>query len=125
MLSRFSSRLGTVNIFYCTNFDLTRSTHRKPVKVRHGRSGQCIRFKIYANSAPGDNVAQSEVCGHIGGNGNHPCRKCLVGGPQKLKETDLGFHNLFQVSRIFFMFLPQLIDFSPVFLALPRVYTQM
>ncbi len=59
------------------------------------------------------------------GMGNHPCRKCLVGGPQKLKETNLGFHNLFQVSHIFFMFLPQLIDFSLVFLALPRVYTQM
>jgi hypothetical protein len=67
-----------------------RSTHKKPVKIYHGMSGQQVWFKIYVNSGTGDNLAQSEVCGHIGGNGNHPCRKCLVGGPQKLKETDIG-----------------------------------
>jgi hypothetical protein len=56
-----------------------------------------MRFKIYINSAPGDNPAQSDVCGHIGGNGNHPCRKCFVGGSQKDKETDDGFHSHFEV----------------------------
>ena len=76
-----------------------RSTHKKPVKVRHGTSGVQIRFKIYANCGPGDNPAQSDVCSHIGGKGNHPCRKCLVGGPQKVKETDIGFHSLFEVSN--------------------------
>jgi hypothetical protein len=75
-----------------------RSTHKKSVKVCHGTSGQQVRFKIYVNCGPGDNPAQSEVCGHIGGNGNHPCRKCSVGGPQKLKETDIGFHSLFEVN---------------------------
>ena len=44
-----------------------RSTHKKPVKVRHGISGVQMRFKIYANCGPGDNPAQSDVCGHIGG----------------------------------------------------------
>jgi hypothetical protein len=57
-----------------------------------------VRLKIYVNCAPGDNPAQSEVCGHIGGNGNHLCRKCLVGGPQQIKETGIGFHSLFAVS---------------------------
>ncbi len=56
-----------------------------------------IRFKIYVNCGPGDNPAQSELCGHIGGNGNHPCRKCLVGGTQQYKETDAGFHSMFEV----------------------------
>ncbi|KAJ3517709.1 hypothetical protein NLJ89_g342 [Agrocybe chaxingu] len=70
--------------------------HKKPVKVRHGTSGMQVRFKIYANSGPGDNPAQSEACGHIGGNGNHPCRKCFVGGTQQDKETDIGFHSLFE-----------------------------
>ena len=56
-----------------------------------------MRFKIYVNCGPGDNPAQSEVCGHIGGNGNHPCRKCFVGGSQQVKETDNGFHSLFEV----------------------------
>ena len=76
-----------------------RSTHKKPVKVCHGTSGVQMRFKIYANCGPGDNPAQSDVCSHIGGKGNHPCRKCLVGGPQKVKETDIGFHSLFEVSN--------------------------
>ena len=66
------------------------------MKVRHGRSGVQTRFKIYANCGPGDNPAQSEVCGHIGGNGNHPCRKCYVGGTQQSKESDAGFQSLFE-----------------------------
>ena len=62
-----------------------------------------MRFKIYVNCDPGDNPAQSDICGHIGGNGNHPCRKCLVGGPQQVKESDVGFHHLFEVGKnIFF-----------------------
>ena len=58
-----------------------------------------MRFKIYVNCDPDNNPAQSDVCGHIGGNGNHPCRKCLVGGPQQVKETVIGFHSLFEVCR--------------------------
>jgi len=84
---------------------IDRATHKEPVKVRHGTSGAQVRFKIYVNSGPGDNPAQSEVCGHIGGNGNHPCRKCFVGGTQKDKETDIGFHSLFEVDNYLFSML--------------------
>ena len=75
-----------------------RATHKTPVKVRHGTSGAQVRFKIYANAGPGDNPAQSDICGHIGGNGNYPCRKCHVGGTHQEKESDIGFHSLFEVS---------------------------
>ncbi|KAL1939056.1 hypothetical protein VTO73DRAFT_10316 [Trametes versicolor] len=37
----------------------------------------------------------SELSGHIGGNGNHFCRKCKVGGTTLSKATDDGFHALF------------------------------
>jgi hypothetical protein len=40
---------------------------------------------------------QSEVTGHIGAQGNYPCRKCHIGGSTKDKETDEGFHSLFEV----------------------------
>lgn len=73
--------------------------------VRHGTSGAQVRFKIYVNSGPGDNPAQSEICGHIGGNGNHPCRKCFVGGTQQDKETNIGFHSLFEVDNCLFSLL--------------------
>ncbi|KIJ94946.1 hypothetical protein K443DRAFT_639947 [Laccaria amethystina LaAM-08-1] len=76
--------------------EVIESTHQKPVKVRHGTSGAQMRFKIGVNCGPGDNPAQSEVCGHIGGNGNQLCRKCHAGGMHKFKESDEGFHSLFE-----------------------------
>ena len=80
-----------------TELLFNRSTHKNPVKVRHGKSGTQIRFKLYVNCGPGDNPAQSEVCGHIGGNGNHLCRKCHAGGTREVKRSNDGFHGLFEV----------------------------
>jgi len=79
------------------NLTVSRSTHKEPLKVRHGSTGQQTRLRIYANCGPGDNPAQSDISCHIGANGNFPCRKCMMGGPQALKETDAGFHSLFEV----------------------------
>jgi hypothetical protein len=70
-------------------------THCNPVKVRNAANGMQTRFKIYCHCAPGDNPSQSETSGHIGGSGNHPCRKCDLGGTQKLRETDDEFHASF------------------------------
>ena len=84
---------------------IDRLTHKKPVKVRHGTSGVLTRFKINVNCGPSDNPAQSEVCGHIGGKGNKFCRKCHVGGPHEVKESDEGFHSLFEVGINFILLL--------------------
>jgi hypothetical protein len=45
---------------------------------------------------------QSDCSGHIGGKGNFSCRKCTVGGTQKDKETNEGFHSMFEVGNQFF-----------------------
>ncbi|KAJ6563158.1 hypothetical protein B0H10DRAFT_2169224 [Mycena sp. CBHHK59/15] len=71
------------------------STHTDPVRVED-EEGNAIRFCIHVNAGPSDNPMQSEVTGHIGGKGNHFCRKCEVGGTQKEKAEDEGYHALFE-----------------------------
>lgn len=82
-------------MFFCL-----RKTHHEPIKTWSAVDGQEICLKLYCNCGPGDNPAQSEVCSHIGAKGNYPCRKCNVGGSQKEKETDQGFHEFFSVSQL-------------------------
>ncbi|KAJ7923215.1 hypothetical protein B0H13DRAFT_2230245 [Mycena leptocephala] len=71
-------------------------THTDPVEVRD-ESGDATCFCIYCNAGPSDNPMQSEISSHIGGKGNCFCRKCRVGGTQKEKATDEGYHALFEV----------------------------
>ncbi|TFK29556.1 hypothetical protein FA15DRAFT_677776 [Coprinopsis marcescibilis] len=70
-------------------------THAKPIRVFDPLTKQYTRFKLQCNCGPGDNPSQSETLGHIGGNGNFPCRKCHVGGTVKEKSADAGYHSLF------------------------------
>ncbi|KAI0778011.1 hypothetical protein BD413DRAFT_683781 [Trametes elegans] len=72
------------------------STHSKPVRVVDPLSGQAARFRVFVHAEQSDNPMQSEVSGHIGGNGNFFCRKCEVGGTTAHKATNDGFHALFE-----------------------------
>ncbi|KAJ2922664.1 hypothetical protein H1R20_g14407, partial [Candolleomyces eurysporus] len=76
--------------------EIIESTHKKPMRIFDPLTNQHMRLKLQCNCGPGDNPAQSKVSGHIGGGGNFPCRKCMVGGTVKDKSTDDGFHNLFK-----------------------------
>ncbi|KAJ7766095.1 hypothetical protein B0H16DRAFT_1793006, partial [Mycena metata] len=70
-------------------------THEDPVEVLD-ESGNATCFCIHCNTGFSDNPMQSEVASHIGGKGNCFCRKCRVGGNQKEKATDEGYHALFE-----------------------------
>ncbi|KAJ6582733.1 hypothetical protein B0H10DRAFT_2341090 [Mycena sp. CBHHK59/15] len=71
------------------------STHTDPIRVQDER-GKTTRVCLHVNAGPSDNPMQSEVTGHIGGKGNRFCQKCEVGGTQKEKATDEGYHELFE-----------------------------
>ncbi|KAJ6556089.1 hypothetical protein B0H19DRAFT_1210733 [Mycena capillaripes] len=71
------------------------TTHTDPVEVQD-ESGNATCFCLYVNAGASDNPMQSEVASHIGGKGNYFCRKCQVGGTQKEKATNEGYHALFE-----------------------------
>ncbi|KAL0565044.1 hypothetical protein V5O48_016988 [Marasmius crinis-equi] len=71
------------------------STRQDPIKVADP-SGLTTRFMIQPHSGPGDNPAQSDVASHIGSGGNHPCRKCEMGGPEVERAKGEGFHAVFK-----------------------------
>ncbi|KAJ7206206.1 hypothetical protein C8J57DRAFT_1258525 [Mycena rebaudengoi] len=70
-------------------------THTEPVEVQD-EAGNATCFCIHVNAGPSVNPMQSEVSAHIGGKGNHFCRKCDVGGTQKEKALNEGYHTLFE-----------------------------
>lgn len=55
----------------------------------------CLR--IIANALPADNPMQSELCSHIGGQGNCMCRRCDLGGTSQEKEIGAGFSAILKV----------------------------
>ncbi|KAI0682833.1 hypothetical protein BC835DRAFT_1524436 [Cytidiella melzeri] len=57
---------------------------------------QEILFRLIVRVEPADNPQQSELCSHIGLNGNKFCRKCHAGGPAKEMETHVGYHSLYK-----------------------------
>ncbi|TFK18728.1 hypothetical protein FA15DRAFT_709624 [Coprinopsis marcescibilis] len=65
------------------------------IEVYDPLTDQYIWFKLQCNCGPGDNPTQSEASGHIGGGGNKPCQKCMVGGTNKERITDPGFEKIF------------------------------
>ncbi|KAK0436128.1 hypothetical protein EV421DRAFT_1892448 [Armillaria borealis] len=69
--------------------DQINDTHTNPIKCYYARDGgRNCHVILRAPGLPADNPQQSEEASHMGGNANHPCRKCKVGGTGKEKESD-------------------------------------
>ncbi|KAJ8077851.1 hypothetical protein PM082_002292 [Marasmius tenuissimus] len=58
-----------------------------------------MKFMIQPHSGPGDYPAQSSVASHIGAMGNHPCRKCEMGGPEVNRAKGAAFHTVFVAGK--------------------------
>ncbi|KAJ7207635.1 hypothetical protein GGX14DRAFT_366081, partial [Mycena pura] len=75
--------------------NVVEATQLDPVRIQDENKKTTL-FCLACNITPSDNPMQSEICGHIGGGGNHFCRKCHVGGSKKEKATPEGYHALFE-----------------------------
>ncbi|KZS91320.1 hypothetical protein SISNIDRAFT_394712, partial [Sistotremastrum niveocremeum HHB9708] len=75
---------------------VNRSAQKKPWKIWDQRRHCHIYVIPWIIFASGDNPMQSELCSHIGMNGNKKCRMCHVGAPEKVLLTDDGFLSLFE-----------------------------
>lgn len=54
-----------------------------------------ILFRVLSRLKTADNPQQSELCSHVGLNGNMYCRRCKVGGTNASVESKEGYHSLF------------------------------
>ncbi|KAG8719357.1 hypothetical protein FRC08_003023 [Ceratobasidium sp. 394] len=59
-----------------------------------------VLVRPYMLFLPADNPMQAEECSSTGLRSNNFCRTCKVGGPQKHKQSDVGYSELFQASEL-------------------------
>ncbi|KAF8972139.1 hypothetical protein BDZ97DRAFT_2015119 [Flammula alnicola] len=57
---------------------------------------QEILFQIFPHALPADNPQQAESCSCGGLGGSHNCRYDENGGSKEYKETDEGYHSMFE-----------------------------
>ncbi|KAF8488776.1 hypothetical protein JB92DRAFT_3249859 [Gautieria morchelliformis] len=74
--------------------EMVRGTQHKPPRTYNSHSHRLCKFRIAVPGLPADNPQQSEECSHIGPSGNCKCRRCLVGGPAAVTDSDDGYHAL-------------------------------
>ncbi|THU86209.1 hypothetical protein K435DRAFT_822219 [Dendrothele bispora CBS 962.96] len=72
-------------------------THTNPIKCYNAHTRRTCRVILRVPSLPADNPQQSEEASHIGGASNQFCRRCHVGGTHREKESDSGYHSLFEI----------------------------
>ena len=75
--------------------EMIEETWKDPIVTVDAATGQLIRVRLCLISLAADNPMASEIGCHIGGKGNHYCRRCDVGGTTEEKMTEPGYHSLF------------------------------
>ncbi|EKM75140.1 hypothetical protein AGABI1DRAFT_103088 [Agaricus bisporus var. burnettii JB137-S8] len=62
--------------------------------------GQEIIFQIHAHLFSGDNPMQVELCSNMGSMSRFWCRTDLSGGTKEERETNKGYHGLYQAAEL-------------------------
>ncbi|KAJ3738322.1 hypothetical protein DFH05DRAFT_1454991 [Lentinula detonsa] len=75
--------------------DQIKETETNPVRCYNAHTGRMCRCILRVPMLPADNPAQAEEASQNGGNSNHPCRKCKVGGGHQDTESPDGYHSFF------------------------------
>ncbi|THV04305.1 hypothetical protein K435DRAFT_961933 [Dendrothele bispora CBS 962.96] len=75
--------------------DLVNESQKKPIICYNASTRRMCGVRLHITVLPADNPQQSEEASHMGGGANHMCRKCNVGGPSSLVETNEGYHSLY------------------------------
>ncbi|KAJ7261648.1 hypothetical protein C8J57DRAFT_1450891 [Mycena rebaudengoi] len=75
-----------------------KSTHENPVRTYDADSGRPCSFRLNVPDGPADNPQQAEEASHIGHQGSHFCRRCMVGGTNEEKECPDGYHSFYEAS---------------------------
>ncbi|THU88819.1 hypothetical protein K435DRAFT_729596 [Dendrothele bispora CBS 962.96] len=75
---------------------IVNDTQNNPIKCYNAHTRRTCGVILRVPSLPADNPQQSEEASHMGGGSNQFCRRCNVGGTHKEKESDSGYHALFQ-----------------------------
>jgi hypothetical protein len=63
-----------------------------------------IIYRILTHILPADNPQQSETCSHMGVNSNLNSRVDYTGGTMQEKESDAGYHALFEVTDFTYIY---------------------
>lgn len=58
-----------------------------------------ILFQIIPHLLPADNPQQAESASHVGGKGNLPCRRDMIGGTSIQRKSDTGYEAFFSASQ--------------------------
>ncbi|KAJ7221530.1 hypothetical protein GGX14DRAFT_559018 [Mycena pura] len=90
-----TSQHATVGEQFCEVKKIIEGTYTDPIPVKDPKTNEEALVRLAVNADSSDNPMQSEQCSHIGSQGNFPCRKCIVGGPQVDKQTNAGYYAFF------------------------------
>ncbi|KAF9062502.1 hypothetical protein BDP27DRAFT_1385124 [Rhodocollybia butyracea] len=77
--------------------EMIKKTHQEPIICYNAVTKCMCGARLRVPGLPANNPQQAEEASHAGGNANCLCRKCNVGGPYEVTESNQGYHSLYAI----------------------------